>query len=158
MLTSTDTCVLLFNHLSVCWLKKAMYNIWAKKVCPMLMFYLFQDTWNVKYQKYINEGMTEDQAGEKANTKTLWAVKRNFFARFKDFLLNYLRLKDDNTYQEISSDIEENNLNFTQSNNNYVYVNSKLQSSSALGPTIRNTPRTIHCSWGEFDTPLRQLC
>ena len=66
-----------------------------------------QDMWNVKYQKYINEGMTEDQAGEKAHAKTLWAVKRNFFARFEDFLLNYLRLKDDDTYQEITSDLEE---------------------------------------------------
>ena len=66
-----------------------------------------QDMWNMKYQKYINEGMSEDQAGEKANAKTLWAVKRNFFARFMDFLSNYLRLKDDETYQEITSDLEE---------------------------------------------------
>ena len=51
--------------------------------------------------------MSEDQAGEKANAKTLWAVKRNFFARFMDFFLNYLRLKDDDTYQEITSDLEE---------------------------------------------------
>mgnify|MGYP000017118239 CR=1 FL=1 len=65
------------------------------------------DMWNVKYQKYIDEGMSDDQAKEKANTKTLWAVKRNFFASFKEFLLIYLHLKDDDTYQEIIWDLEE---------------------------------------------------
>ena len=75
----------------------ACYQDWLEEAKETI-----QDTWNVKYQKYINEGMTEDQAGEKANAKTLWAVKRNFFARFKYFLLNYLRLKDDDTYQEIT--------------------------------------------------------
>ena len=32
-----------------------------------------------KYEKYVNGGMSEDQAKEKANRKTLWAVKRIFF-------------------------------------------------------------------------------
>ena len=80
----------------------ACYQDWLEEAKETI-----QDTWNVKYQKYISEGMTEDQAGEKADAKTLWAVKRNFFARFKDFLLNYLRLKDNDTYQEITSDVEE---------------------------------------------------
>ena len=65
------------------------------------------DMWNTKYEKYINEGMSEDQASEKASKKTLWAVKRSFFARFKDFLSSYLHLKDDDTYQEITFDLEE---------------------------------------------------
>ena len=51
--------------------------------------------------------MTEDQAKGKENEKTLWAVKRNFFARFKDFLSRYLQLKGDDTYKEITSDLEE---------------------------------------------------
>lgn len=66
-----------------------------------------EDMWNVKYEKYINQGMSEDQASEKAHKKTLWAVKRNFFARLKDFLSSYLHLKDDETYQEITFDLEE---------------------------------------------------
>ena len=66
-----------------------------------------EDIWKPKYEKYINEGMSEDQAREKANMKTLWAVKRNFFARFKDFLSSYVHLKDENTYQEIIGDLEE---------------------------------------------------
>ena len=66
-----------------------------------------EDIWKPKYEKYINEGMSEDQAREKANMKTLWAVKRNFFARFKDFLSSYVHLKDDDTYQEIIGDLEE---------------------------------------------------
>ena len=39
--------------------------------------------------------------------KTLWAVKRNFFTRFKDFLSSYVHLKDENTYQDIIGDLEE---------------------------------------------------
>ena len=42
-----------------------------------------ENMWNVKYEKYTIEGMIEDDAREKANTKALWAVKRNFSARFK---------------------------------------------------------------------------
>lgn len=63
--------------------------------------------WNTKYQKYLNEGMSEDEAKEKADMKTRWAVKRNFFARFKDFLCSHLHLKDDDTYQEITWDLAE---------------------------------------------------
>ena len=61
----------------------------------------------MKYDKYTNEGMSEDQATEKANMKIQWAVKRNFFNRFKDFLTSYLLLKDDEAYQDIVWDIEE---------------------------------------------------
>ena len=66
-----------------------------------------RDLWNMKYDKYTSEGMNEDQASEKANMKTQWAVKRNFFARFKDFLSSYLHLKDDEAYQDIVWDIED---------------------------------------------------
>ena len=66
-----------------------------------------EDLWNMKYDKYTSEGMSEDQATEKANMKTQWAVKRNFFARFKDFLTSYLLLKDDEAYQDIVWDLEE---------------------------------------------------
>ena len=59
------------------------------------------DLWNIKYDKYTSEGMSEDQATEKANMKTQWAVKRNFFARFKDFLSSYLHLKDDKAINRI---------------------------------------------------------
>ena len=66
-----------------------------------------EDIWKPKYEKYINEGMSAHQAREKANIKTLWAVKRSFFAKFKDFLSSYVHLKDENTYQEIIGDLEE---------------------------------------------------
>ena len=66
-----------------------------------------EDLWKIKYDKYTSEGMSEDQATEKADMKTQWAVKRNFFARFKDFLSSYLHLKDDETYQDIVWDLEE---------------------------------------------------
>ena len=44
-----------------------------------------EDLWKMKYDKYTSEGMSEDQASEKANMITQWAVKRNFLAKFKDF-------------------------------------------------------------------------
>ena len=59
----------------------------------------------MKYEKYTSEGMSEDQATEKVNMKTQWAIKRNFFARFKNFLASYLHLKDDETYQDIVWDL-----------------------------------------------------
>ena len=46
------------------------------------------DLWNIKYDKYTSEGMSEDQATEKANMKRQWAVKRNF-------------LPDSNTFNEL---------------------------------------------------------
>ena len=61
----------------------------------------------MKYNKYTSEWMSEDQATENANMKTQWAAKRNFFARFKDFLTSYLHLKDDEAYQDIVWDLEE---------------------------------------------------
>lgn len=66
-----------------------------------------QEIWDVKYEKYINEGMSEDQAREKAERKTLWAVKKHFFNSYADFLFSYLHVKDDDTHQEIVDDIEE---------------------------------------------------
>ena len=66
------------------------------------------DMWRMKYEKYINEGMSEQQAKEKADMKILWAVKKNFFNRFKDFLFSYRHLKDDETFQDIVVDLEEN--------------------------------------------------
>ena len=65
-----------------------------------------EDAWNVKYQKYINEGMSENEAKVKADMKTLWVVKRNFLARLKDFLTSYLNLKDDETYHDITWELE----------------------------------------------------
>ncbi len=61
-----------------------------------------------KYDKYINEGMEEDRAKEKAYTKTLWVVKRIFFEDYLSFLWSNIHLKDNDTHQEIMADLEEN--------------------------------------------------
>jgi len=61
---------------------------------------------NKQFQKYVNEGMTDDLAREKSNIKTLWAVKRSFFNKYRDFLSMYMHLKDDETFQDILADIE----------------------------------------------------
>ena len=37
-----------------------------------------------KYEKYINQGMDEDEAKEKAHEKTLWLVKHIFFWQLLD--------------------------------------------------------------------------
>jgi hypothetical protein len=63
--------------------------------------------WSKKYEKYVNEGLNEDQAKEKADRKTRWAVKRNFFDNYKDFLSSYLNLKGDDTHQEVLEDLED---------------------------------------------------
>ena len=62
---------------------------------------------NEKYEKYVSEGMQEDQAKQKAHMKTLWAVKRIFFNTYKDFLSSYLHLKDNDTHREIVENLEE---------------------------------------------------
>ena len=60
-----------------------------------------------KYQKYINEGMTEDQARDKAEMKTTWAVKKHFFDNYKDFLVNYVNLRDNDAHGDVVCEIED---------------------------------------------------
>ena len=60
-----------------------------------------------KYEKYIAEGLDQEQAKEKAYTKTLWAVKRVFLKHFTTFLWSYAHLKDDDLYQEITEELED---------------------------------------------------
>ena len=60
-----------------------------------------------KYEKYINQGMDEEQAKEKAHKKTLWLVKRIFFDYYLSFLSLDFHLKDDDTHQELMAQLEE---------------------------------------------------
>ena len=62
---------------------------------------------NVKTEKYIDEGMDEDQAKDKANRKTLWAVKKVFFNNYKNFLLYSFFLEDNKTHEDIVEDLKE---------------------------------------------------
>ena len=78
------------------------YKGWLKEASDVT-----EDMWSEKCTKYVDEGMDEDQAKDKANRKTLWAVKQIFFNSYKDFLADYLHLKDNDTHQEIFSDLEE---------------------------------------------------
>ena len=66
-----------------------------------------KDMWNEKHENYIANGMDEDQAEDKANRKTLWAVKRIFFDNYKDFLSSYLHLENNETHQVILADFKE---------------------------------------------------
>ena len=66
-----------------------------------------EDMWNEKYNKYIESGMDEDQAEDKADRKTLWAVKTTFFDIYKDFLSSNLYLEDNETHQVILEDLKE---------------------------------------------------
>ena len=65
------------------------------------------DMWTEKYQKYVTEGLPEADSFEKSSVKTLWAVKRSFFNKYKAFLSKYLHLKDDETFQVIVDEIEQ---------------------------------------------------
>ena len=60
-----------------------------------------------KFEKYIAEGMDEDEAREKAHEKLLWSIKKHFFDSLTNFMSDYLRLKDDETFQLMLNDIEE---------------------------------------------------
>ncbi len=59
-----------------------------------------------KYQKYIKEGTSEDQARDKAEMKTLWAVKKHFFDNYKGFLINYMSLRDNDAHGDVVCEIE----------------------------------------------------
>ena len=63
---------------------------------------------NEKYDKYISKGMSDEEAKEKAHVKVLWAVKRIFFHRYSNFLRQSLYLGEDDTNQDIISDLSEN--------------------------------------------------
>ena len=60
-----------------------------------------------KYEKYVGEGMSEQQAREKAYERTLWPTKGNFFDTYEEFLEATVQLEEDDTHQEIIADIEE---------------------------------------------------
>ena len=67
-----------------------------------------------KYEKYISEGLTDEEAKEKAHFKLLWAVKRIFFDDYSNFLQQNIHLDEDETHQKIMSDLQskiENGMN-----------------------------------------------
>ena len=80
----------------------ATYREWHKRAR-----HATRDMRAQKFEKYVSEGMDEDQAEEKANMKTMWAVKRHFFDSYGAFLSRNHHLTDDVTHQEIVADIEE---------------------------------------------------
>ena len=80
----------------------ATYQDWVQEAVEAT-----EEMWSEKYDKYVSEGMSEDQAKDKANRKTRWAVKRIFFNTYKDFLSSYLRLKENDTHQDIVEDLEQ---------------------------------------------------
>ena len=51
--------------------------------------------------------MDEEDAKEKAHAKNLWAVKNTFFDHYMAFLSLNIRLKDNETHQDIMEEIEE---------------------------------------------------
>ena len=65
------------------------------------------DAWTDKYEKYIQAGMNEKDAKEKAYMKTMWTVKRFFYDSYQTFLIRNVELKDDDTHQDILAAIEE---------------------------------------------------
>ena len=66
-----------------------------------------QDMRNEKFQKYVNQGMDEERAKEKAYIKTLWVLQRTFFDNYKAYLWSNIHLKDEEYNQEIMDDLEE---------------------------------------------------
>ena len=58
-----------------------------------------------KYEKYVARNMDEDQAGEKAYEKSLWAIKRAFFDYYRTFLRNEYHLVDHITHSMITDEL-----------------------------------------------------
>ena len=75
------------------WLEQAMANT--------------EDLRDNKYQKYISDGMDEEEAKEKAHVKVLWAVKRTFFDLYSNFLQQSVYLGGVDINHEIMSDLTE---------------------------------------------------
>jgi len=59
-----------------------------------------------KYEKYVNHGVNEGEAMEKAYVKSLPEVKRIFFDHYETFLWRYQTLRYDEIHQEIVEDLE----------------------------------------------------
>ncbi len=51
--------------------------------------------------------MSEDQARDKADMKTMWAVKKHFFDNYKNFLINYRNLRDNDAHGDVVCEIED---------------------------------------------------
>ena len=75
------------------WLEQAMANT--------------EDLRDEKYQKYISDGMDEEEAKEKAHVKVLWAVKRTLFDLYSNFLQQSVYLGGVDINHEIMSDLTE---------------------------------------------------
>ena len=66
-----------------------------------------EDLRDEKYQKYISDGVDEEEAKEKAHVKVLWAVKRSFFDLYSNFLQQNVYLGSADINHEIMSDLTE---------------------------------------------------
>ena len=62
---------------------------------------------DAKYQKYIDRGMDEGEAKEKAYAKTLWALQRVFFEKYTAHLWSTVHIQDNDTHLEIVEDLEQ---------------------------------------------------
>ena len=60
-----------------------------------------------KYDKYIIDGMNEEEAKEKAYSKVLWTLQRSFFDKYEAHLWNSFHLKEQETHEEIKAELEE---------------------------------------------------
>ena len=60
-----------------------------------------------KYEKYVNEGMSEEEAKERAHDKVIWTVKKNFFDQYAIYLWQTIHLEDDETNQGILVEVQE---------------------------------------------------
>ncbi|XP_063968459.1 uncharacterized protein LOC135157287 [Lytechinus pictus] len=78
------------------------YQVWLEQAMTAT-----KDLRDEKYQKYISEGMEEEDAKEKAHVKLLWAVKRIFFDLYSKFLQQNISLGEADVNHEIVSDLKE---------------------------------------------------
>ena len=65
-----------------------------------------REAMETKYQKYVDRGMEEGEAAEKARFKTTPDLKRAFFDRYREFLRHHQTLRHDEIHSEILEDLE----------------------------------------------------
>ncbi|CAG2189647.1 unnamed protein product [Mytilus edulis] len=71
-----------------------------------------KDTWDKKYDKYVKEGMNEEDAIQQSNQKISPLVQRQFFKRYTELLKLIVPLDKSNVHSDIVrqiQDVVENN-------------------------------------------------
>ncbi|VDI72109.1 Hypothetical predicted protein [Mytilus galloprovincialis] len=66
-----------------------------------------KDTWDTKYDKYVKEGMNEEDAIQRSNEKISHIVQRQFFKRYTELLKLIVPLDESKVHSDIVQQIQD---------------------------------------------------